>query len=137
MAAFAALGFASFLLAPGCAASPSPASIRLGQDFTLKVGETAILEGGRLEVGFLAVEADSRCPRDVQCAWEGDATGKVSFGKGEGRRTLRLHTSPRMEEPAGGSDPYRVVLIALNPPPVSAGEPPPSDYVVTLKVESR
>jgi hypothetical protein len=60
------------LIVTGVACTPtspvSPVSL------TLKVGEAAQLAGGVLTLTFDEVTGDSRCPKDVDCVWAGEAT---------------------------------------------------------------
>lgn len=52
----------------------SPAeNAMLGQDFTLRPGESVRLAGTRSTFTFVAVPEDSRCPPNVQCIWAGNA----------------------------------------------------------------
>lgn len=49
----------------------------LGESFTLKVGQTAAINGEDLKLKFDAVVSDSRCPSDVQCIRAGEAEVRV------------------------------------------------------------
>lgn len=46
----------------------------LGQEFTLYLGQTAMITGENLEIRFAEVISDSRCPQGVQCVWAGEAS---------------------------------------------------------------
>ncbi len=48
----------------------------------LGVAETIQLDG--ISVSFLEVITDSRCPRNVDCMWAGEAKVKVSIDTGDG-----------------------------------------------------
>jgi hypothetical protein len=54
---------------------------RPGQEALLHPGERAVFEsdGERLEVLFVGVTADSRCPVDVTCIWAGEARVALDF----------------------------------------------------------
>ena len=52
---------------------------RLGQEFSLAIGQTATIQGESLAVKFLDVTADSRCPKGATCIWAGEAKSLVSF----------------------------------------------------------
>jgi hypothetical protein len=45
--------------------------VSLGEDFYLYIGESANIKGEELQVRFLEVTEDSRCPKGVTCIWEG------------------------------------------------------------------
>jgi hypothetical protein len=121
--------------AGGCAAGPSePQRAALGESFTLKAGESARIEAEALEVRFEGVPADSRCPKDVDCVWEGDATVRVRLqvGSRPGER-LELHTSAR-ERTSVAYDGYEIRLLQLAPYPVSGRTIEQGDYAATLEV---
>jgi hypothetical protein len=48
---------------------PAPAP----QEFTLAPGQSALLSSIGLNVVFVEVASDGRCPTDVLCVWQGDA----------------------------------------------------------------
>lgn len=43
----------------------------IGQEFSLRIGESKGIKGEDLQIKFLEVTEDSRCPKDVVCVWEG------------------------------------------------------------------
>ena len=47
------------------------AEFSIGQEFSLQIGESASIKGEKLQIRFLEVTEDSRCPRDAICVWEG------------------------------------------------------------------
>jgi hypothetical protein len=132
----ALLTFATTLLpALGCAANPSEAQAANRPDrFTLRVGESASIEGASLEVGFLEVASDSRCPKGERCVREGDATVRIWVQRGAGAKEKRdLHTSGKAPDSADDSG-YEVRLLRLAPEPVSGRTIEQRDYVATLQV---
>jgi hypothetical protein len=64
-----------FLANTGC----SETKVSLGQDFPLRVGQSASIKGEELQIKFLEVVADSRCPRGVTCIWEGEVSCMVTI----------------------------------------------------------
>ncbi len=68
---FLAVSLLSTLLFCSCAAGDIAAS--LGQEFTLPVGQKAVLEDGQLTIKFVEVIDDGRCPMGVECPWIGEA----------------------------------------------------------------
>ena len=128
----------ALMLLASCSTSPSaPRAVSLAESFTLAPGQTVEVEGTGLRVTFESVSADSRCPEDVTCVWEGDAVVIVSVqATGSARVQRELHTSARYptEVDAGG---YRVRLVEVVPVPRSAASPAPGDYRVTLLVSRR
>jgi hypothetical protein len=128
-------------LLAGCAQPPaSPeeatravhAEAALDEPFRLAIGETARLNGGALLVTFRSVAADSRCPLDAVCVWEGDAAIRVEVVvPGAAATAHELHTTlqPRAVEVGG----YRVELLELQPYPRASERTPPGAYVARLR----
>ena len=56
-------------------------SAKLGEQFQLKVNQIAILKSDNIEIKFLNVTNDSRCPSDVTCVWEGEVKISVNVVK--------------------------------------------------------
>jgi hypothetical protein len=126
----------ALLLAASCGTSPAAArASRVGEPFTLAPGETAQVEGTGFAVTFESVSADSRCPSDVTCVWEGDAVVLVSLRPAT-TSPRELHTSGRFATEAE-VDGYRVRLVELAPVPRSGASPAPSAYRLTLVVTPR
>ncbi|MGK5555736.1 hypothetical protein ACSNOI_29375 [Actinomadura kijaniata] len=97
-----------------------------GRTFTLAPGGTARLEGADLAVTFTRVSQDSRCPRGVQCVWEGDVTvdvEAVTGGKATAHR-LNLNREPTGVTVAG----HDLRLVAIRPDRVAGRPVPAGDY---------
>jgi hypothetical protein len=61
------------LLAAGLSCSTDKITASLGQEFTLPVGQTAVISGEDLTLKFEEVVGDSRCAKGVECVWAGEA----------------------------------------------------------------
>jgi hypothetical protein len=129
---------AVLLLLASCSTSPtSPRAVNVGARFTLAPGQTAQVEGSGLRVTFESVTADSRCPVDVTCVWEGDAVVVVSLRPASaGAAQHELHTAGRYPSEAEEGD-YRVRLVDLAPAPRQGGSSRPGDYRATFVVARR
>ena len=124
---------AALLLLASCGTSPSSARATApAQPFTLSPGQTAQVEGTGLTVTFESVTADSRCPVDVTCVWEGDAVVLVS-ARPPTASPRELHTSGRYPVETEVGD-YRLRLVELAPAPRQDARLAPSDYRATLVV---
>lgn len=119
-----------------CGNGPTSAStmtVPLGREFTLRVGETAVVDDTALRISLDKVAQDSRCPVDVQCVWEGDAAVSVVITDPAAPRSYELHTSGRYAtEVTHGA--YHVTLVRLDPVPRSTAPLSPGDYRATLRV---
>ena len=130
-------------LAVGCASPVAPDLDRqhatqpnLGEPFQLRVGERAVIEGVDLDVRFVELSNDSRCPSNalILCIWEGDAAIVVETSPKHGDALQHeLHTNL---EPTSVSVGFvRLTLQRLDPYPLGV-EPIPSDqYLATFVVE--
>jgi hypothetical protein len=131
---------APFVFMAACASGgvDSPTAPAVNEEFTLAPGQTAAVAGTSLRVTFEAVRDDSRCPTDVTCIWEGDATVvlKVKDGGDESSRELHTHQDGERsrEAPAGE---HTLTLVKLDPAPSSTRPIEASAYRATLKVARR
>jgi hypothetical protein len=105
--------------------------IDLGVEVTLAPGSTAVLKQGGIEVQFVAVTADSRCPRDVTCVWAGEV--KVQLLIRSGSQPATQHEVLKGENAVAGK--YRVTVVRVLPAPGSTSKILPGDYRATLQVE--
>lgn len=89
----------------------------------LKEGESKFLKDQELTVTFKTITEDSRCPKDVNCVWQGVATAQVEL--------MGLYTRPRIITLNNLSDTskgylksqvfngYEISLVELSPQPTS------------------
>ena len=125
---------ATFLLTFSSIAVPSKQKlITLNKQFTLKVGESGIARRERLNVEFVSVAEDSRCPKGVTCVWAGNARVLLKVNKGNSKPVdVELNTNIKARIfPFFG---YALQLEKLEPYPESSGPIRASDYEVTLSV---
>ena len=100
-------------------------------DVTLKVGTTRNVGG--VEIGFMQVKEDSRCPSDVQCVWAGNAAVELSLASGGAPAVTRVVNStldPKTVEEYG----MRITFKALSPAPRQTA-PDTTTPTVVLHVE--
>lgn len=62
-------------------------------ELALTVGERVTIAGHDLAITFREVAADSRCPVDVTCVWQGDAAVVLILESAGQRDTVTLHTA--------------------------------------------
>jgi hypothetical protein len=128
--ALVALGFLAWTV--GCAKGPTQAG--LDQAFRLEPGQTVTVRPEGLQVTFEGVEADSRCPMDVTCVWEGDATVKVAMAQPpRARESRELHTAGSLSRRVTYGD-FELELQELQPQPRSTTPVSPADYRLRLVV---
>ena len=119
------------LLAAACTSDGSVVAI--GDEFTLRAGETVHLEGG-WDVALDAVTDDSRCPTDATCIWAGEATVHLRAAGDGGALPLTVVFGPRTS-PVAAFDGLALTVLALGPAPRSTITIAPDAYVVTAVVE--
>jgi hypothetical protein len=121
------------LSATACQDSPSQPTVPLNQQFTLAPGEATTVAGAALQVRFVRVAGDSRCPGDAICIQGGDAIVQVTVGNGSGAVDYELHTGDSSRS-AVSHGRFRVELVVLEPYPFSSRPFSPDQYRATLKV---
>lgn len=89
-------------------------TVDLGQEFSLHIGESASIRGEELQVKFLEITEDSRCPTGVVCVWEGRVSGLVEITYRESIHSIVL------TEPGSTSWPSEITF---------------EDYKITYHVE--
>ncbi|MFN2443730.1 MAG: hypothetical protein ABR517_13715 [Thermoanaerobaculia bacterium] len=110
--------------------TPQAVGVVPGEEFSLAVTETAALpEQGLLE--FANVVSDSRCPRDVQCVWAGDAVIVLRASDENGSASLTLHTNGPGTARFGI---WEVQLVELRPVPREGESLRQADYEVVLRL---
>jgi hypothetical protein len=103
----------------------------LGTPVTLAPGERVEFPDEQLELTFIAVASDSRCPSDTTCVWAGEALVQLTIQTGS--------ESAQREIVAGqGVDvgKHRINVLGLQPEAVSTRKIAPDEYRVTLEVRA-
>jgi hypothetical protein len=107
-------------------------SARLGEMFTIKVGEQAFIEAEDLTITFVSVVEDSRCPIDVRCTWEGNTRIVITLSKNKNKSaSIELNTS-RLFAREGRYLDYRIGLVKLDPDRTSTREIAEHEYRASL-----
>ena len=109
----------------------------LGEEFYLGIGQSVVITGEDLEIKFLEVSEDSRCPKDVTCIWEGRVTAVVEILTNGSSQQLNLSQPGLTDSPArvkyGGYE----LTYKVEPYPEKAEVPITSDeYRLLIVVNS-
>ena len=113
----------------------APRMVDLGEDFELAPRQQAVVGTTGLRLDFEQVAADSRCPVDVVCVWEGDAEVVVRASQPSRESALlRLHTSGSSGASEARYGDFTVRLVALAPAPRSDRPIDGASYRLTLRV---
>ena len=78
------------LLIPVLSGCISAATVSLDSEFILSPGQTASIAGESLDIKFIGVITDSRCPNGVQCIQAGVATCETQITKDNVKTQLFL-----------------------------------------------
>ncbi len=104
---------------------------KLDTEVTLGPGERAVFAEEQLEVRFVGILEDSRCPINLTCVWAGEVRIRLTVQKGTGEpepRDIRMGESETI-------DAYRLSVLDVAPQPLTNEKIPLNKYRVTLKLE--
>lgn len=94
--------------------------------------------GNEFRICFDSLITDSRCPRDVQCVWAGQAIIRVSFYENDRSHQFNMLLGGR----AGAADPgdttiagYHIVFEDLKPYPVHDKSQPANQYTALFRIQ--
>jgi len=115
----------------------------LQTEFELKVGEGVTITGTGLRLRLDSVRSDSRCPKEVQCVWAGNAVayllhnipGPVTTSLPDVKGLLDFKLNTGIEPRTATVLNWDVTLVDLKPAARQGGIPQ-KDYVAILKVRN-
>jgi hypothetical protein len=104
--------------------------------FQLKVNQAAFIDSLNLRIGFVAVREDSRCPSDVVCIWEGQATINVDVQKANSAPSSfnLTYQGGRSNLSVRDFHDFSMRLLEIAPYPKSTERIGTGDYLATLVV---
>jgi hypothetical protein len=111
--------------------------VSLGEEFTLRPGKQVTIGDAKLKIRFVSVVEDSRCPKGVDCVWQGNAKARFELiATGKRRASIvMLNTGVAPKERAFSG--YTVKLARISPEPKSGQKMRPREYEATLIVSKR
>jgi hypothetical protein len=112
-------------------------SADFGQQFELKLNQSASINSGEVKVNFLRVIEDSRCPSDVDCVWSGQIQVAVSVSvKGSVPKTLSLINRARSKNISTKKfKKYSIEFVKAEPYPKNRNQKTkPADQTISLIV---
>ena len=127
---FSALLLLCWLAGCGSPANTAPVALELDVEGTLSAGATAPVKGTELQVTFVGVSEDSRCPTDTTCVWAGEVNVKLALKLG----TQAPVENEILEGRATLIEPYRITVTRVLPEPVSTKKIQPNEYRINLIV---
>lgn len=118
------------------ACQPANPAVLPGGKVVLSPGETIASGDGNVTITFIEVLADSRCPADAMCVWQGNV--KVSLqvvSGGQTQVTLTLGELLAGDVNSVTVDGAIVTLVDMQPYPLASQPTDPADYEVTLDIQ--
>lgn len=115
-------------------------TVRLNQNFVLRVGQEATVAEQKLNVKFVSVPEDSRCPKGVNCIWAGNVRVMLHVSKAKSKPSkVELSLNPRdfPDGEAANYGDYKLKLVKVDPYPVQDQQLSAGDYTVTLSVSKK
>jgi len=132
---FSLLGALVLLLfLAGCGGGAEEIKANLGQEFSLSIGQTVSIQDEELQLKFLEVVNDSRCPSDVTCIWQGQASSLIEITYLESVQKVTLVQPGLTEEPSQIHFNDYLIEFNLTPYPEAGKAIKDSDYRLQLVV---
>jgi len=124
-----------FILITAMMATGCKASVEFDEEFSLSIGKGAVISKERLEITFLDVLEDSRCPRDATCISEGRATILVRLASFNTEAEVKL-IEPGLSDHSGTVFVNYLITYHLLPYPQSGAETETArgDYRLVLTI---
>lgn len=104
--------------------------IELGKEFQLKLGKT--YEFMDCELTLTDIK-DSRCPLNVNCVWEGEASLTFKLEKEDSDSSFTISTQDKIDYTFSN---YALKVLEVAPHPSSTDEIDKEDYRISVRIES-
>jgi hypothetical protein len=113
--------------------NPVGPTVGVNERFTLAPGEVATVRDVDVNVQFVDVTGDSRCPADALCIQGGDALVHILVLDRGATSAYELHTGDSSRATVTHNQ-LRIALVELQPYPFSSRTIAPGEYRATLTV---
>ena len=107
---------------------------RLGEEFSLRIDQSVVITGEDLEIRFVEVSEDSRCPKDVTCVWEGRVSAVVEISANGSLQQLKLTQPGLTEQPTREAYKEYQLTFKVEPYPQEGKEIAADEYRLLLIV---
>lgn len=123
------------LMPVACSRTSGETVVAPGQEFSLSIGQSAVITGESLKIKFERVTEDSRCPRNVTCIWAGQVVCAILVQRGTSSDTVLL-TQPGLSDQAGqpGYKGYQL-LFRVEPYPEAGRKIADDEYRLLMTVK--
>lgn len=114
----------------------NPVHVSLNKSFQLKINQTAIIEPGNINITFLNITEDSRCPEEAVCVWPGQVKALFRLDTQQTRGNLfNLTLNSNETQSEKNITGYSVKLFSIDPYPESGKSTFINGYVATLSLK--
>jgi hypothetical protein len=116
-------------------ATSAPNPVSLGQEFTLSIGQSALMQGENLTIKFMEVTSDSRCPQDATCIWAGEVSCLIEVTKGSLDPYKLVLSQPGLTNQAAiqDFDGYKI-MFRVDPYPAAGKQIAQDEYRLVMTV---
>jgi hypothetical protein len=128
------LAAVAFILLLGACACFGVVKARLGQEVSLPIGQSVVISGEGIEIRFMEVSEDSRCPKGVYCVWEGRVSALVEISADRSSEQLKLTQTGLTEQPASQDYKEYQLSFKVEPYPEAGREIAKGEYRLLLVV---
>lgn len=102
---------------------------------TVPYNQTTVVPGTAISIRLESLLEDSRCPKGVECVWEGNAKIRLLLQTSPHEKiTVADLNTHKMYATSVGYDGYEISLSNLAPYPIYGIEIQPEDYKATLRI---
>jgi hypothetical protein len=103
------------------------------QRVAVKINHESAVRRTGLKIKFIDLVEDSRCPKDVECVWAGNAKIKVRVSKNGRSKVIELNSNSKTADNTFAG--YELTLTKLTPERHSNVKINGKEYVAEIKVE--
>ena len=102
------------------------------EEVKIQIGEQKTATQDKINIKFLSLVEDSRCPEGVNCVWAGNAKIEVEINCGDHKEKFEMNTNLG---PKGASfDGYAINLVSLSPYPKEGVTVDAKSYLATFNI---
>jgi len=112
----------------------NPLKLGLDQEFTLNIGQTALIQAENMTIKFVEVTSDSRCPQGVTCIWEGEVNCSVEIIKDNHPFEMILTQSGLSDQLVTQVFGGYVIIYHVEPYPKNSNQIPSDEYRLIMTI---
>lgn len=115
----------------------NPVHVSLNTSFQLKINQTGIVEPANINITFLNITEDSRCPEGAVCVWPGQVKALFRLDTQQSQGNLfNLTLNSNKTQSEKNITGYSVKLFSIDPYPQSSKMTSINGYEATLSIKT-